>query len=248
MPLPDLDNASINRILGFLGYGNPGAAIWFIGLEEGLGRMKKGETENDEVWQNLRQRGAFDEVMDLVTAHRKLREKGGLIDLENECIPITTQVWIWMARIARAYSGANDWSDIAQAKRFVRRNLGRCSGTSFLTELSPIPCARTKDREWRDYFIAREPSLEVRLRTRAEKLQALLSQHRPAKVICYGWGRRHDFKEFLPPGDWQVVDFSSKVLKSADDRFLILPFLGNGQMSHELIQRVVSAGLLSTKR
>jgi len=97
--LIDLGKAAVDRILGFLGYGNPRASLWFIGLEEGLGEMN-----DSDIVANLSARGRFSEVMDLSDAHLSLLEGGRPYDLSQR--QKFTQVWLWMGRLARAIEGA----------------------------------------------------------------------------------------------------------------------------------------------
>ncbi len=62
-----LTPADIGRILGFLGYGNPAAPLWFIGLEKGIGGMG-----DSDVRHNLKARGQWSLVMDLFQSHQTL--------------------------------------------------------------------------------------------------------------------------------------------------------------------------------
>jgi hypothetical protein len=105
--------------------------VWFIGLEEGLG-----DANDDEAITNVEARGYFMPTMDLVDAHRTLRENGQFINLETKAK--FTQVWTFMAKIMRARAGEADWPEIEAANAYVRKYLGRQNGETFLTELSPI--------------------------------------------------------------------------------------------------------------
>ena len=114
----DLSGDGIDRVINFLGYGCPSAPVWFIGLEEGLGKAN-----SQEGIDNLKARDSFKPIMDLHEAHKLLQEKGGQIDIELK--KSFTQVWIWMAKIVRARRDLKDWSNVAFAKEYVRRHLGR---------------------------------------------------------------------------------------------------------------------------
>ena len=128
----DLARDAIANILGFIGYGNLAAPLWFIGLEEGLGGM-----DNADIATNLVARGRFDETMDLAQSHMTLVERGRPYDLSQR--DRFTPVWLWMARFARAIEGAPDWQDLELAKKYVRNRLGRSDGSTFFTYGSPIP-------------------------------------------------------------------------------------------------------------
>src|ERR1700679_419842 len=95
-PIPSTEE--LDRIVGFLGYGNPHQSVWFIGFEEGLGDMTDQDT-----WWNLKARGQFKPLMDLYEAHLSMRQRGQPIDISRE--PPTTQVWRFAAKIMRAREG-----------------------------------------------------------------------------------------------------------------------------------------------
>jgi hypothetical protein len=138
-----LSDDAIKRVVGFLGYGRASAPVWFIGLEEGLGDAKDDEATN------LKARAQFKRTMDLVVAHRALQEGGEPIEIETK--RKFTQVWVWMAKIMRARAGKDDWRDTEAAKTYIRQRLGRRNGETFLTEVSPIPSPKQRDKwlmEW----------------------------------------------------------------------------------------------------
>ena len=143
MPKLTLTQRHVENIVGFLGYGNPSNSVWFVGLEEGFGRS----TDEDAV-KNLQARGEFDKgIMDLYHAHhRRLRDKGGLINFDIK--PPSTQVWQWMAKIMLAYRG-KQWREQSAVKEYVRCCLGREGGDTFLTEMSPIPARSNADQAWK---------------------------------------------------------------------------------------------------
>lgn len=122
MPDTDLNlsEEAIARIAGFLGYGNVSARVWFVGIEEGLGKV-----EDLEAATNLAARGTFEETMDLRQAHLRLTRHGRQIDMEMEAPP--TQVWRWMARIMLA-TEKKDWRKDEFVEKYVRTRLGRERG------------------------------------------------------------------------------------------------------------------------
>jgi hypothetical protein len=209
--------------------------VWFIGLAEGLGNMDSEDTDR-----NLIARGRFDGTMDLYKAHLLLQAEGHPIDVENT--PPTTPVWRWMAKIMRARRGESDWSDRESAKKYVRLSLGRSEGETFLTELSPIPAHNTVDGEkWWNRFIQLDPELSSHLSRRQERLSQMLRQSPPHLVVCYGRGSADKFATLLDV-DWQPV--SPMIHKSPDSRCLLLPFFGNGRMSHDVVRDLSDRGLL----
>lgn len=137
---PQMSAEELAKVINFLGYGSLSDSVWFIGIEEGLGEMGTGDAN-----MNLKARGSFEETMDLYEAHRRLQRNENPIDIETK--PPSTQVWRWIAKIMRARKGNSDWGDRNHAKEYVQYSLGRRGGGTFLTELSPIPARRSKDKK-----------------------------------------------------------------------------------------------------
>lgn len=225
------------RILDFLGYGSLSAPVWFVGIEEGLGSMSSQDTIS-----NLKARGTFERTMDLVEAHKLLKEKAQFIDIERR--PPSTQVWQFMAKIMRAYNGNEDWRDLASAKQYIRFQLGRRGGETFLTELSPIPSSKASDKQWMLQFRKSDPGLDDKLAQRTKDLKAVLAEHRPSLVICYGRKFEDAFGKLLGIR-WQPV--SNQISVSPDMRCLLVPFFGNGQMSHTVIEDLLASKLLGKR-
>lgn len=225
--LPD----EIQRIVSFLGYGRISAPVWFIGIEEGLGGVSL-----EEAVKNLKARGSFELTMDLYEACLNLQEAGQPIDIVTHTP--STQVWRFMAKIMRAYMGEQNWRDPKAAKEYVQSRLGRHDGDTFLTELSPIPAGNTADTTWMTWFHERDPELHQKLQQRRETLREMLREREndPPLIICYSLPRADEFAEFLGI-EWQPV--SARVRSSPDCKNWILPFFGNGQMSHSVIQELL---------
>jgi hypothetical protein len=230
----DLSGEESDRIINFLGFGRPSAPVWFIGLEEGLGKA-----DSKEAVDNLKARTSFRPVMDLCEAHKGLQEKGGFIDIESKAA--FTQVWIWMAKIVRAHNGCKDWSDAASAREYVQLKLGRNGGETFLTELSPIPSANAKDKKWMDWFLKKDSELTSKIEQRREELKKLLNDNNPPLVVCYGSKSADEFADLLDL-EWQPV--YGGIFTSRDSRRLLLPFFGNGHMSHCHVETLIDRRLL----
>lgn len=229
----------VEKIMGFLGYGNPAESVWFIGIEEGLG-----DADSADAVENLRARGTFEAVMDLHDAHHKrLRENGTLINFDVK--PPSTPVWQWIAKIMRAYQGKDDWSDVNSANEYIRRSLGRSEGMTFLTEVSPIPSNKTANKTWFEAFNKLDNELHERLARRRKRLLDLLDNSSPRMVICYGDGKSksREYETFLG-AKWTLI--GTRIWR--DSRrpypFLLLPFFGNGQMSESVINEMCRLGIL----
>ncbi len=232
----DLGKAAVDRILGFLGYGNPRASLWFIGLEEGLGEMN-----DSDIVANLSARGRFSEVMDLSDAHLSLLEGGRPYDLSQR--QKFTQVWLWMGRLARAIEGALDWRDVNRAKDYIRNRLGRSAGRTFLTYLSPIPAKNLSDRSWVEFLKHDEPDLNPALAARQQKLRNFLDLHQPRLVICHGSSARRRYHSLLNSRGWELLPSHSSIEicdVSPGRCYVVSPFFGNGQMSISIAGELVT--------
>jgi hypothetical protein len=235
----DLSIDEIDRVVSFIGYGRPAAPVWFIGIEEGLGDMSSAEAVK-----NLKARTRFESIiMDLRQAHHaRLWENGSLINWDIK--PPKTQVWQYMGKIMRAYNNQEHCcSNLSATKDYVKMHLGRSCpeiGQTFLTELSPIPAAGGKDKQWIDFFRNRDSKLDHKMVKRKEALQFLIKANPQSLVICYGC-REQEFSELLDV-QWELV--CPKVFKARSHRHLFLPFFGNGQISHALIMDLFDSGLL----
>jgi hypothetical protein len=235
----DFSSAEARRILQFIGYGRLAAPIWFVGLEEGLSSLEPADLAH-----NLKARGKWDEVMDLERAHLLLHHNGEPMQIAIK--PPRTQTWTWMAKIAEALASSPDWDDRGAAGRYVRRRLGRSDpaiGETLLTELSPIPSKRVaENQKWRDFFRRIDPECDRIIINRLVKLRALIDQHRPPFVFCYGSENPEPsqlFKRLFPTRTWRRVAKKSQMSES-DGRFAVLmPFFGNGRLSAAEVRMVM---------
>ncbi len=144
-------------------------------------------------------------------------------------------VWLWMAKIVQLFRGA-DYQNKAAIKDYVRHKLGRENGETFLTEISPIPRARLNDKRWIADLDHSDTVVQVLIKRRLEELKDLLATNRPDLVVCYGWKGKQEFQDLLSEDDW--IELEPKTLKSKQRERFILPFLGNGQMTHERLNRL----------
>lgn len=226
-----LTQQHFSGVAASLGYGNPAGPVWFIGAEEGLGgAMSEGEQEA-----NIMARSQWDAVMDMFEAHLTLTEDGKAIDI-SQPRKGSIGVWLWMARIARAHAGMANPLDKELATEYVRQRLGRKDGTTFLTELSPLPTRATNAPHGLMEFADTAEGRSV-LATRKAEIRSLLVQHRPELIICYGKNKRAEFAEFLGVKNWKPFLQHKKTDVEACElpNVYRLPFFGQGQMSYELM-------------
>ena len=185
--------------------------------------------------------------MDLRDAHLTMKENQATIDIETKVS--FTPVWVYMAKIMLAMEGHKDWSNnktnrkaiLENAKDYIRYKLGRRNGSTFLTELSPIPTKRTANLNWMQAFHRIDKNLVEKIENRRTELKRLLKASEPSHVICYG--KRADAFAALLGIEWHSTD-DSQISSSGDGKCLLLPFFGNGQMSHSVIETLIQNGLL----
>lgn len=235
----ELSMKDVEKIVGFLGYGNPRESVWFIGIEEGLG-----DADSVDALENLKARGTFDAIMDLRDAHHKrLRENGTPINFDTR--PPSTPVWQWIAKIMRAYEGKDNWRDVSLANEYIRCSLGRSDGATFLTELSPIPSNSAANNAWMEAFNELDSEFHQGLARRRGRLLQLLNDSRPRMVICYGDGKvkAREYERFLG-AEWTSIGVRIARDAKRTYPFLLLPFFGNGQMSQSVIEEMCTIGIL----
>lgn len=254
-----LTGEQVRGLASHIGYGNPAAPLWFVGSEEGLGgRMSAADQQA-----NLAARSRWCPVMDMGNAHWELREDGAHIrDLIRRSG--STQVWRYMARIARAYYGAPDYNDPEAAAEYVRSRLGRLNGETFLTELDPFPSARAQQPvELRDF--ADSELVERTWEERAREQVRIFQEFRPKLVICYAprlaerFERRFSWKwrpfvvlEWLSPASRTqrkltriaAIDYHAGTTGTA----VLTPFFGQGQLSAVAIKQLVETAEFQAAR
>ena len=115
----------------FCGYGNLAAPIWFLGIEESLGKR----TDEPDVLPaaELRVRSRWQPVMDVRLAHEQLDDPYW----ERRDY---SSVWRVMAQLTLAIAlNIQDWRDAGLVHRYVIERLGHKGGETFLGELFPLP-------------------------------------------------------------------------------------------------------------
>ena len=154
----------------FRGYGNPKGPLWFLGIEEKLGKRPGRMKE-------FMMRTSFHDVMDLGDAQALLG---------REVRNAKTPTWTWMSKFARSLlQDSRDWKDLDKAKDYRNRYLGRTGGDTFLTELFPIPARSTKKKDVPWPKLSRNEYEKQVLSGRKELLLKMLKRHRPRYVVAY---------------------------------------------------------------
>jgi hypothetical protein len=235
----NLSPEEAGNIISFAGYGDPDAPLWFIGINEALTKMTRGDAEY-----NLKARARFLPLMDLERAHAALMEGGKLMDVTRQ--QSFTQTWWWMARSALVFYEGNNGTNTDEARNYIQNELGRlnCKRKTFLTELFPIPSASVGDTTWESFVRKQCPDFDTKLAARntalADKICAAKSRN--ALLVCYGSGRskREQFASLLSV-EWQPTVIAGVYTSS---RCLLLPFFGQGRLSWSTFSQIVTSGLL----
>ena len=232
----------VERIVGFLGYGKPDADVWFIGKEEGIG----GASDPDAAY-NLKARAHFEAAMDLYEAHLLLRKDNKPIDITVN-IP-RTPVWRYQAQMMlyiddKRIGGGRNWFDSTIYRAYIQHKLGRQSsdGNTFMTELAPIPSKSASDKRCKDKLRTCHPNFEEKIHDREIKLRELSKAAK--KIICYSLPSATRFAKLL---DIEWTQHSHEIFATLDERCVLIPFLGVGQLRRETFHRLINSGLLNVK-
>jgi hypothetical protein len=228
-----------DRLINFLGYGNPAGRFWFVGMEEGTGG------NDHSLAQNITVRLSFPtNVMDMAEAHNDQHlgqipsDEGKLWDFRTGKLP---SVWIYMARFVRALQGAEDWTDKEQAKTYVREKLGRTGGDTFVTELLPLPkrAAGMWPPLYQNWYASRELYETEVLPMRKQSLRRLLQTHQPSYVFCYGGVHHPHYKDVFQTDYSPLVEKKISVGRMGQTHIVLLPFMGNGRIGKKDVEKVV---------
>lgn len=160
-----------SKLESFLGYGNPKAELWFLGIEEKL-PLYANEANEFEA------RSKFSRVMDLDAAQKKVG---------RQVKTARTSTWMWMSKFARALlDEADDWRDCSKARDYRNKRLGRKGGQTFLSELFPFPARSSQECPFAKRYGDRRLYEKAILPERRKLLVRMLTKHKPMYVIAYG--------------------------------------------------------------
>lgn len=121
----------------FLGYGNPGASIWLLAVEEGGAEVSRGGVA---LRTSLRLRAGYPEAMDIRDVWT--RDFGQAWETRRK-----RGVWGWGSRLMLHLAG-QDAPSRASVREYAGRSLGRLKGAEFCPELFPLPVLRRNFISW----------------------------------------------------------------------------------------------------
>ena len=170
-----------DRIERFVGYGNPGAPVVFIGVEEGL-------SKEDSLQEDLMIRSRFERVMDLKDAHAGIAGTERLFDpARTKC----QRTWRPMCDLMLRRSGESP--TLATRNRYQATKLGRTVGDTLLCELLPYPSNNTSAWVYPERFDTREAYREAMLPRRIRLLRDAIREAKREVIVCYG---KSDWQNF----------------------------------------------------
>ncbi len=133
-----------DRLLRFLGFGNPRAEAVFIGMEEGL-------TLPPPLDEQLVLRSAFKPMIDLAESAKAHPERYLSGDR-----PRIQPTWNLIIRILLALDGNRDAS-ADQVRAYQRDRLGRTHERGALLELLPLPAPGISEWPYAEYSLSMRP-------------------------------------------------------------------------------------------
>ena len=193
----------IDPVLGFQGYGNPAGRFWFVGMEE-HGAKTEADIELELEW-----RSAFRPIEDLIAVHeqwdREFRARAS--DRRPFDPRRLIPTWGTMSKLVLRLSGCSEWEDLETVRDYQSKRLGRLDGETFLTELLPLPAPNSRDwpELYHGFFPDRDAYVGAVVSERIRRLRALLDQHQPEYVFCYGKVNWKRYREVFKPADVQAI-------------------------------------------
>jgi hypothetical protein len=238
------------KLFNFLGYGNPNASFWFLGMEEAAAGTEESLTRNIQV------RLQYDDgVMDLKEAHAPERLNYAYWNNGHK-LPST---WLWMAKfvsgLKNSHTGDDSWpSDRTATRDYVRDYLGRSQGDTFLLDFLPLPKASANSwpslyQDWFGFHDIEEYRQTI-LSARTALLRKAIESYRPKYLFAYGnysKNRYPLYTKVVSGVDWQVVPLPSTRIHVGtlfglfgSTRVIFAPFFGNGQLRNDEARRLIA--------
>lgn len=227
-----LSTVQWDKLLEFLGYGNPGGRFWFVGIEE------RGMAESGQEVAELNWRLTFEPIEDLPAAHGRWGKFGsGAFDMRS-FVP----TWATMCKLVLRLSGNPQWEDRDALRDYQATQLGRRDGDTFLTELQPLPVRGRADWPYMALSPTRDALLERILPDRLGRLRELRETHRPVYVFCYGktFWPRYEKEAFRDYPFHEVLNAVCRVATAGQSRIILLPFFGRGLVSNRLVDEIAT--------
>lgn len=215
-----------------IGWGDPAGGLWFVGLE------------GAEAWNNQDEIDAFSRRPAAITEGDILYECSGppasAAD-EHQHDP-RGQVWRWQSLIATSLSRTPCTID-----EYARRRLWFSGSGVFQANLYPLGKPRLS--QWPPHYqhlfgLGPTDHERYKLIVRKKRFPMIRSFHersQPQATICFGKTCWTEFEDLFDLWEGPADPNSNGDLRSyADRRIVLAPFLGVGQMSDILANRIVA--------
>ncbi|WP_187971072.1 hypothetical protein [Aquibium microcysteis] len=201
---------------GFYGYGNPQAALWFIGMEEGGGNSLDEVGERIAIWDGL----GRPECADLAVYHDRL--SAGFPAIAAFFAPDGSariqSTWRGLIRILLKAKGLTPTRE--KVRDYQVSKWGRSDGEARLLNLLPLPAPSTS--HWPYSAIEALPELESRQKylqawapRRLAVIRRTIAAFRPRDVVMYG-ATYNDLWEELAGGRMEQQQQDAKVRFRSD--------------------------------
>jgi len=213
---------AVNR---YLGWGDPAGGVWFVGIEEASGW--EGSKNKQEVIDCYQNRCPFEEVKEM-TDWSKNGHKG------KQIRDFTCKIIAPLSDLGRQIS----WEEYRNQYLWVK-------GTKvFQANLFPI--GKPKQAQWNDRFktlfgfgSGEQNEYHKLVRNlRYPLIRDLKALYKPLAIVCFGktcWAE-HQQLFHLNGGGEKIFD--GKILVYDNERIILAPFFGNGQMSDEMAKAI----------
>jgi len=201
----------------FFGYGNLGAELWFVGMEEAGGKTEAEVKGRLEAWGSRGRR----EIEDAAGFH----QAAGMGNLFYGNGPVQA-TWKGLIRTIFAIQDRNDTNE--QMRSFQNYDLGRIPGCAAFLELLPLPSPKSGVwyygegegeplHSWTTIqYLQSRPDYEANIRPyRCARLRQLIEFHSPKAVVFYGGNRDRLAQEF-------DANFGEPVIRSRDTQYMHL--------------------------
>ncbi|MCS6304597.1 MAG: hypothetical protein H8K07_13165 [Nitrospira sp.] len=211
----------------FIGFGNPHAPIWFIGIEEGK-PWDKDPDKDQEQYDKYARRWFPAESGEIKTqAERDGRSYTKIYDIMSKLIMLINPTG----------------QDLAEWKNFRNEKLLRADGMAFQSNLFPLG-KPSDDGEWPLYYkdlfgYGNENRDEYERIVKAERFPLLRSEwknHAPKITVCFGSKRRNYFEDLLTPSGQCEAFNNCKVYEKSG--IVLTPFFKPTDMPDSLIHKL----------
>jgi hypothetical protein len=197
--MEELITAYIN---GFFGYGNPKGPYWFLGMEEAAGNDFDADiAPRFDAW-DRRGRPHFD---DLAEFHHEIGIDHHFV---QPVAPSSIQAtWRGIMRALLTREGLPLVHE--NYAHYQAARLGRATDETCLIELLPLPSATIAHWPYGHLdlpqFANRRAYVQEVLPGRIAAIRALIEEHRPRAVVCYGDTYADHWMALAEGVDWAIV-------------------------------------------